>query len=174
MRETKPLNQINKGCDLPPEPKGKKGIIMNTKKNGYVVNHADMEIVLTKAYSIRSSQPGSREFRELSLLHKAYPEYTIRLRTATQKEDKKSYAGLTLEQMLRYIEAQDNKVAVMASYDNLVALYGRKVMDKENPGKTVVRAPYAKVKSWFLKEFPNYGKEDFTTKNNAQPADIQQ
>ena len=147
---------------------------MNTKKNGYVVNHAHEEIVLTKAYSIRSSQPGTKEFRELALLHKAYPEYTIRLRTANQKEDKKSYAGLTLEQMLRYIEAQKNRDAVMVSYNNLVALYGRKVMDKENPGQTVVRAPYAKVKSWFLKEFPNYGKEDFTTTNNAQSAGVQQ
>ena len=147
---------------------------MNTKKNGYIVKHSAMEIVLTKAYSVRSSQPGTKEFKELSLLHKAYPEYTIRLRTANQKEDKKSYAGLTLEQMLRYIEAQKNKDDVMASYNNLVALYGRKVMDKENPGQTVVRAPYAKVKSWFLAEFPNYGKEDLTTKNNAQPAGIQQ
>ena len=141
---------------------------------GYYIDHEGKAIVLTKAFSMKSSQPGTREFRELSLLHQAYPEYAIRLRTATQKKDKQSYAGLTLDHMIQYIEAQDNKDALMASYNRIVALYGREVNDKENPGKKIIRAPYAKVKSWFLNEFPNYGKEDFTTEANQCSDNIQQ
>ena len=49
---------------------------------GCSVNHNEKTIVLTKAYAKKANTPGTKEFRELSKLHKAYPDYDIVMRTA--------------------------------------------------------------------------------------------
>ena len=137
----------------------------------YTFDFDNNTISLSKVFARKARVVGSEEFRMLVELHKQFPDFKFKTRESAKKEN---YKGLTLEQMIQYIKAQDNKDALMISYNRIVALYGREVEDKENPGQTVVRAPYTKVKSWFLAEFPNYGKEDFTTKSNAQPAGVQQ
>lgn len=58
------------------------------KNNGYIINHDEQTITITKDYAKRSSVPGSKEFRELSKLHAAFPEYTIQRRTAVITADK--------------------------------------------------------------------------------------
>ena len=35
------------------------------KNNGYIINHDEQTITITKDYAKRSSVPGSKEFREL-------------------------------------------------------------------------------------------------------------
>ena len=133
----------------------------NTKKNGCTISHNDKTITLTKAYAKKANTPGTKEFRELAQLHKNYPDYDIVMRTATVSDSKEVHDGLTIELMEKIIARQPE---LQNEYDAFVAFWGREVKDKKT-GKTVIRAPYGKVKSWFLKKIPNYQDIDF-----AQPA----
>lgn len=130
------------------------------KKNmGYSIKHADKEIVLTKAYEKKANIPGTKEFRELTKLHKSYPDYDIVMRTATITADKDTHGGLTIERIEKIISAQPNAEELMKEYKDFVAFWGKEVEDKKNPGQKVMRAPYGKVKSWYLKKVKD-GKID--------------
>ena len=131
----------------------------NTKKNGYTISHNDKTITLIKAYAKKANTPGTKEFRELAQLHKNYPDYDIVMRTATVSDSKEVHDGLTIELMEKIIARQPE---LKKEYDDFVAFWGREVKDKKNPGKTVIRAPYGKTKSWFLKKVPNYQDIDLT------------
>ena len=118
---------------------------------GYSISHNDKEIVLTKAYAKKANTPGTKEFRELSNLHKAYPDYNIVMRTATISADKDTHGGLTIERIEKIINTQTNAEELMNEYRDFVAFWGKEVEDKKT-GKKVMRAPYGKVKSWYLKK----------------------
>lgn len=118
---------------------------------GCSVNHNEKTIVLTKAYAKKANTPGTKEFRELSKLHKAYPDYDIVMRTATITADKDTHGGLTIERIEKIISVQPNAEALMNEYRSFVAFWGKEVEDKKT-GKKVMRAPYGKVKSWYLKK----------------------
>lgn len=133
----------------------------NTKKMGYAIDHAKKVITLTKAYNKRASTPGTKEFRELAMFHKNYPDYTITLRTAVVSDKKETHFGLSVEMIKKIIARQPNSVELEREYNELVSIYGREVTDKKT-GEKVVRAPYGRVKSWFLNRVPNYQDIDFT------------
>ena len=114
-------------------------------------NHNEKTIVLTKAYAKKANTPGTKEFRELSKLHKAYPDYDIVMRTATITADKDTHGGLTIERIEKIISVQSDAEALMNEYRSFVAFWGKEVEDKKT-GKKVMRAPYGKVKSWYLKK----------------------
>lgn len=120
------------------------------------VNHNEKTITLTKAYAQKANTPGTNEFRDLARLHKNFPDYDIVMRTAIITADKETYVGLSVERIEKIISRQDNSETLMREYNEFVALWGNEVNDKKNPGKKIVRAPYGKVKSWFLKKVRNH------------------
>lgn len=130
------------------------------KKNTYIID--SKTITLTKAYAKLANTPNTKEFRELAKLHKTYPDYDIVMRTAVITADKKTHDGLTFEVMEKIIARQSNSETLMREYNEFVALWGKEVNDKKNPGQKIIRAPYGKVKSWFLKKIPNYQNIDFS------------
>lgn len=133
------------------------------KKNaGYIIKHDDKVIMLTKAYAKQSSVPGTKEFRELAKLHKTFPDYEIVMRTASVSDSKEVHDGLTIDLMEKIIAIQPNAGELQKEYNDFVAFWGKEVKDKKNPDKTVIRAPYGKTKSWFLKRVPNYQDIDFS------------
>ena len=173
MREINKQNlsqQKNNGGDLNEYamPKGKKGNHMSNTKKGYNINHNAKEIVLTKAYAKKANTPGTKEFRELANLHKNFPDYNIVMRTLTPNEDKEKHPGLTIERIEKIIARQPNAEALKKEYDELLDFWGKEVKDKKT-GKTAIRAPYGKVKSWFLKRVPNY--QDITSSQDAASAE---
>lgn len=123
------------------------------KNNSYTINHDAQTIVLTKEYSKRSSDPSSKEFKELAKLHKAFPEYDIIRRTAVITADKKKHSGLNFEMMEKYINTLATKEADLEEYKSIKAYY------ENSKGK------YGKVKAWFLKKYPNYKIVEFPTPN---------
>lgn len=131
---------------------------MTKANNGCSVNHNDKTITLTKAYAKKANTPGTKEFRELSKLHKAYPDYDIVMRTATITADKNTHDGLTVERIEKIISAQPNAEELKREYNDFVSFWGREVKDKKT-GETVIHAPYGKVKSWYLKKVKD-GKID--------------
>ena len=148
----------------------KKGLIM--KKHTYSISHNDKTITLTKAYAKKANTPGTKEFKELANLHKAYPDYDIVMRTATVSDSKEVHDGLTVEVMEKIIARQPNAEALKKEYDEFVAFWGKEVKDKKT-GKMVMRAPYGKTKSWFLKKVPNYQSIDFSQKVEANQSEEQ-
>jgi len=138
------------------------------KKNaGYIIKHDDKVIMLTKAYAKQSSAPGTKEFRELAKLHKTFPDYEIVMRTATITAEKNTHAGLKVDVIEKIIARQPNSEELKREYAEMLAIWGREVEDKKNPGKTVIRVPYGKVKSWFLDRVPNYRNIDFSQSASA-------
>lgn len=132
----------------------------NTTKKGYTINHDNKAITLTKAYEKRASTPGAKEFKELSQLHRTFADYDIVMRTATIKAKKTTHNGLSIAMIEKIIACQANADELKREYKALVKFWGSEVADKNNPGQTVIKAPYGKVKSWFLKKVPNYQEID--------------
>lgn len=125
-----------------------------SKKNaGYSINHEDQTITITKDYAKRSSVPGSKEFRELTKLHAAFPEYTIQRRTATITAEKEKHLGLTVDRMEIIIKTMvkdaDEQKTALAEFVNAKNFY------KGTKGY------YGKMKAWFLKNYENYTEIDF-------------
>lgn len=141
---------------------------MTKTTKGYAISHNDKTITLTKAYAKKANTLGTREFKELANLHKNFPDYDIVMRTATITADKNTHDGLSIEMIEKIISRHSNADELKREYDELVAFWGREVKDKKT-GKTVIRAPYGKVKSWFLKKVPNYQDIDFS--QAAAPAE---
>ena len=80
--------------------------------------------------------------------------------------------GLTVEVMEKIIARQPNAEVLKKEYDEFVAFWGKEVKDKKT-GKMVMRAPYGKTKSWFLKKVPNYQSIDFSQKVEANQSEEQ-
>ena len=93
--------------------------------SGYAVDHAKKTITLTKAYAKMANTPGTKEFKELANLHKAYPDYDIVMRTATVSDSKEVHDGLTDEVMEKIIARQPNAEALKKEYDEFVAFWGK-------------------------------------------------
>lgn len=139
------------------------------KKQTYAISHEDKTITLTKDFAKKSSNPATREFKELASLHKNFPDYDIIMRTAYVPDSKDTGKGLTIEQMKRYLAQRSDSVEALAEFERVQAYYGREVEDKENPGQKIVKAPYGKMKSWFLKKYKNdYKNVDFSAKKGEE------
>ena len=127
-------------------------------KKEYIINHGEQTITITKAFATRAADISTREYRELTKLHKDFPEYTIQNRTAVIRKVKATYKGLTLAEMGKYIKTQDeaknNSGEGLQKFEAIKAYHTP--TDKDKPS-------YPKVKAWFLKTYPNYGKEDDNT-----------
>lgn len=136
---------------------------MNKKnvKMGYTMNHEDQTIVVTKAFNKQASIPGTSEFRALMGLRKLYPDYTITMRTATVSERKERHKGLNREFIEKYISRLSNAEEALAEFHRFVEYYGTEVESKKESGKKEWKVPYGKMKSWFLKKYPNYQEVDF-------------
>ena len=145
--------QKNNGGDLNKYavPKGKKGNHMTKPTKGYAISNNDKTITLTKAYAAKANTPGTKEFRELAKLHKNFPDYDIVMRTANITAEKNTHDGLTIERIEKIISAQTNAEELMKEYKDFISFWGKEVEDKKT-GKKVMRAPYGKVKSWYLKK----------------------
>ena len=127
----------------------KKGFIMKKTISGYAVDHAKKTITLTKAYAKMANVPGTKEFDELASLYKAFPDYTIKMRTATKNENKEKHNGLSVDRMEWYIVSVDQDEKALAEFENAKKFYKG------------MNGYYGKMKKWFLAKYPNYQTVDF-------------
>ena len=123
-------------------------------KRDYIINHGEQTITITKAFATRAADISTREYRELTKLHRDFPDYTIQNRTAVIHKDKATYKGLTLDGMETYIKAQDSSSEGLKAFEAIKAYHTPKGSAKPS---------YPKVKAWFLKTYPKYGKKDDNT-----------
>ncbi len=122
-------------------------------KKDYIINHGEQTITITKAFAARAADVSTKEYRELTKLHKDFPDYTIQNRTAVIRADKTTYKGLTLDEMEKYIKAQDSSGEGLKAFEAIKVYHTPK--GKDTPS-------YPKVKAWFLKSYPKYGKEEMS------------
>ena len=125
------------------------------KKTTYApaINHTAKTITITKAYANRAKTPGTKEFRELANLHKAFPDYDIIHRTAIITAEKETHNGLTVSRMEQIVEICYQDEAERT-----------KAIEEFNKAKEFYkgdRSYYGKMKAWFLKKYPNYNEIDF-------------
>ena len=74
------------------------------------LNHEDKTITLTRKFAKLSSNPFSREGKQLTKVKKDYPDYEIVVREIKINTDKDTYEGLTYEYMRDYIRRYSNDV----------------------------------------------------------------
>ena len=114
----------------------------------YTIDHANKTITITKSYSKRANQIGTKEFRELASLHKSYPDYAIQNRTAVVSNTKNTHGGLNLALMKKYLEHCSNSEEALKEFETIKTYYAG------------AKGYYGKVKSWFLNKYPNYEEVD--------------
>lgn len=132
-------------------------------KSGYIINHGAKTITITKAFATRAADISTQEYRELTKLHKDFPDYAIRRKTATVPTSKTKYKGLTLDEMGKYIKAQDSSGEGLKAFNAIKAYHTPK--GKKTPS-------YPKVKAWFLKTYPKYGKKDDNDNQTKAEKDV--
>lgn len=125
-------------------------------KYGYVIDHAERAIIITKEFAKRASNISTKEYRELTSFHRDFPDYTIERRTAeVNKTTKQTYKDLTLNAMENYIKAQDE-----AQSNNGEGLKAFEAIKVYHTPKGKDKPSYPKVKAWFLKTYPKYGSKE--------------
>ena len=117
------------------------------KTAGYSIN--GNTITLTKAYAKMAYTPGTKEFRELSAILKAYPNLTVAMRTATPNKEKEKHGGLTIARMEFIIKNYVGDEIALAEFVEVKKFYKG------------LNGYYGKVKGWFLNKYPNYKEIDF-------------
>ena len=117
------------------------------KTNGVSFNHAAKEIIITKAFEKAANKIGSTEYNELVKIRRDFPDYTIRRKEIAKKDNKKSFKGLTVEEMRRFL-------STIGEAD--VKLFEKVCEIAE--GK---QGKYAVIKKWFLNNYKEaYEKAD--------------
>ena len=116
------------------------------KLNKINFNHATKEIIITKAFEMEANEIGSAAYNELVRIRKDFPDYTIKRKEIAKRENKKSFKGLTIEEMKRFL-------ATVGEED--VKLFEKVCEIAESK-----QGKYPVVKKWFLNNYQEaYEKE---------------
>lgn len=130
------------------------------KLNKINFNHATKEIIITKVFETEANVIGSAAYDELVKVRKDFPDYTIRRKEITKKENKKSFKGLTIDEMKRF-------VATVGEEE--VKLFEKVCEIAENK-----QGKYAVIKKWFLNNYQEaYEKELENLKLESELAELE-
>lgn len=125
------------------------------------INPIAKKIVLKSYFAKKALCVGSDQYYELQEAHKAYPDYSIEVRTIKKKVGKESYKGLTYEYMENFISEVDTTGAMMMAYNEL-----RHRTDCHSN-------KYGHIKKWFLKNFPEVNSFDLDMPRDFTVEDFQ-
>ena len=114
-----------------------------SKSTNYTINIEAEEIIITKKFGKAASQIGTPEFKVMQQLRKEFTGFSFVYKTIEKKENKKSYKGLNIDEMKRFVSTRTDEEIDM--FEKVLALASNK------------QGKYAIVKKWFL---DNY-KEDY-------------
>lgn len=114
------------------------------KNKGFTIDHLKKEIIVTKAFLARASQLDTQEFDTVQNLMMILSGYKFVKRDSIKKNpNKKTYRNLTYKNMEEYIKLMDGSSALQE-------------FEKVKKASSIVPSPYAYVKKWFLKNYPDY------------------
>ena len=117
----------------------------NTTAN-YTINAATKEIIITKKFEKAANVINSNEYKALVTLMRDFPDFDIKVREIKKNTSKKTYSGLTIEEMRRFIAARSEKEVFL--FEKVVTIAKHK------------KGSYAVTKKWFLNHYKDeYAKE---------------
>ena len=116
---------------------------MNTK-NLFVIDFSKSSIVASATTLKKARKPESSEYRVLTELLCAHPNFCVIEKDIQKKPGKKTYKGLTFQTMLDYIQTQTNSEDKIKTYNAV-----RRIAK-------VKGCEYPLTKKWFLKTYPAY------------------
>lgn len=121
------------------------------KTTNYSINFETEEIIITKKFGKAASQIGTPEFKVMQQLRKEFIGFSFVYKTIERKENKKSYKGLSIDEMKRFISNRTEEEKEM--FEKVLAVAANK------------QGKYAIVKKWFLDRYKEaYSKEVETMK----------
>lgn len=121
------------------------------KNTGYTINFEKEEITITKKFGKAASKFGTPEFDIIQKLRKEFTGYSFTYKTIEKKENKKSYKGLTIDEMKRFISNRTEKEQEM--FEKVLTVAANR------------QGKYAIIKKWFLDNYKEaYSKELETIK----------
>lgn len=100
------------------------------------INFTNETIEITKTEAKAASIYGSDAFRELQEVRKDFPNFKIVVKES--KKNGRTYKGMTLEFMKKYIEEHENAKEHLSKLKTM----------KEK------KVPYGEIKKWFLAQYP--------------------
>lgn len=114
------------------------------KNKGFTIDHVKKEIIVTKSFLARASQLDTQEFDTVQNLMMILSDYKFVKRDSIKKNpNKRTYRNLTYKNMEKYIKLMDGSSALQE-------------FEKVKKASSIVPSPYAYVKKWFLKTYPDY------------------
>ena len=121
------------------------------KTTNYSINFETEEIIITKKFGKAASQIGTPEFKVMQQLRKEFEGFSFVYKTIERKENKKSYKGLSIDEMKRFLSNRTEEEKEM--FEKVLAVAANK------------QGKYAIVKKWFLDRYKEaYSKEVETMK----------
>lgn len=116
------------------------------KNTNYTINFETEEIIITKKFGKAASQIGTPEFKIMQQLRKEFAGFSFAYKTIEKKENKKSYKGLSIEEMKRFLSNRSEKDAEM--FEKVLEVAANK------------QGKYAIVKKWFLNNYKEVYSEE--------------
>lgn len=123
----------------------------NTRE--YTINFAMETITITKRFGREASEFDTPEFRTMQMLREQYKGFKFQYKVIKKNKKKKSYKGLTIEEMKRFVETQSKEE--LAVFEKVIALAETK------------QSKYAIVKKWFM----NHYKDAYAAEVENQKTD---
>lgn len=118
------------------------------KSTGYTINFEAQEIIITKRFGKAASQIGSQEFKVMQQLRKEFEGFSFAYRIIEKKENKKSYKGLSIDEMTRFLSNRTENEQEM--FKKVLAVAANR------------KGKYAIVKKWFLDNYKEAYSEEVT------------
>lgn len=122
------------------------------------INETKKVIEVTKAFEKKARMYGTKEYEDLQIVRRDYPNFKVITKAARKNTD--GFKGLTFEYMEKYIKEH------IEEKDLLTEFY--KKCGRNEIGENIEflkSEPYAKVKRWFLERYPVF--EEYR-KNNLK------
>lgn len=128
--------------------------------NRFTYNFETKSIIGTKTAISRANKGLNPEYKELTDMLAAHPDFAVTEKIINHKKDKKTYNALTFDRMEEYIKTQPD------SEKNLVMFETIKKVAKARG------AMYPLTKKWFLKTYPEFKKNKIELKENKVTTQI--
>ena len=117
---------------------------MEKKIRGYEIDFTTNTLYMNYKFAEASGEYGTPEYKLLQKIRKDLPDIKVVKRAGRNAKTCNANKRLTYKNMQDYIMAQDNYEPLLASF--MLA----RIESKCAP------SPYAFVRDWFVKQFPNY------------------
>ena len=110
----------------------------------YSVNHMERKIILTKKFESDAKKLNSDSYKILKQLRLDNPGYELEMRTIKNKNPKSACKNLNYENIRRYIIAREGMGSDVEAQFDVILIQAKKQ-----------KGPYAYVKKWFMKQYPD-------------------